>query len=721
MTEEVRSALCGLCIAHCQIGVKVSDGRVVGLEYSKAKGCPRSLASAEFIYHPDRLNYPLKRAGDRGQNQWQRISWEQALDEIADKLSEIRDKYGAEAVTFCAGGDNQMFGEYFCRLTNLFGSPNRISHAQVCYCPGQALTLMASGRSIPPLGMITPDTNCLMLVGFNPSVVLRTFWQDLLEATGRGCKVIVLDPRRTDAAQRADVWLQLRPGTDAALMLGMVNTIIEENLYDKEFVTKYCYGWDELVERAGEYPPERVSEITWVPAEKIKEAARMYAANKAAMIMRGMGIEMSQNSLRAQQLTLILPIITGQINLMGGNLMVEPHTRVRVTGLVEADEKLSPEQKRKQIGYNYATFSWQTLDWLRENMKKITNVHLSHYYFGGMAHAPSVFRAMLTGKPYPVRGMVTVSNNPLLTYPNSKLVYEAIKTLDLHVAMDVFMTPTCQMADYVLPAAASLEKPVVWGGDYWPVVEGGAAVIEPLYERKDEYYFYSQVGRRLGQDWPWETLEDAWDWRLEPLGVNHKQFVSAQSGYGVDMEMPDLESYKTVGFGTPTGKYELSCTILERCGQDPLPHYDEPVHISDPELAKEFPLLLIGHRPSQHHYHSQWHQFPSFKKKEPEPVAQMHPEKAAELGINDGDWMWIESPIGKAKFKCRHFTGIDPRLVSAPHGWWFPEEPGEEPSLHGVWRSNINALVNDDPSVCDPDSGAWPMREQRCKVYRADE
>ena len=621
------------------------------------------------------------------------------------------------------GGDNQCSGEYVCRFQNQFGTPNRISHAQVCYCPGQVLNLMMSGLTLPPGSLINQNINCIMLLGANPAVANRRFWQDVHPAKARGAKLIVLDPRYTESAQRASLWLQPRPGTDAALMLGMANVITNENLYDQEFVANYCYGWSEFVKRANEYSAEKVEKITWVPAEKIKEAARIYATNKVAIIMRGMGAEMSWNALRSMQMNFILPAITGQLNLPGGNTMMVGHPRIRVTGEIEDSDKLSREQKRKLIGAKYLLFSWEIVDWLKENVKKITDIPLSLYYFGGMAHAPSVYRAMLTDDPYPVRAMLTFSQNPLLTFANSKLVYRALKKLDLHVVMDVFMTPSCQMADYVLPAAGALEKPLLWGGEYWPVVEGGTRVIEPLHERQDEYSFLRELGLRFGQDWPWETLEQAYDFRLEPMGVTFREFTAAGPGYGINIAKYDLKQYEKVGFGTPSGKYELVCSLLQKGGYDPLPRYDEPAYsiAGDPELAKKFPLILIsGHRESQHSYHSQFKQFKSFRKREPYPMAQLHPQKALELGINDGDWMWIETSLGRARFKCKHFSGINPQVVAASHGWWFPEEPGEEPSLHGLWRSNINAVVDDKPSMCDPLSGAWSMREQLCKVYKAE-
>ena len=727
MSEEVRMTVCGLCVWHCPMEVKISDGRVVSVESKGFKGCPRSLTSPEILYHPDRLNYPLKRAGERGENKWQRISWEQALDEIADGLSRTRDKYGPEAVCMSIGGDNHCSGEYLARFTNLVGSPNLISHARVCYMPTMLVSLMISGWIIP-WPIFRPETRCLMVIGANPSRASWRLWNRIRRAKDKGLKLVVIDPRLTDTAMIADIWLRPRPGTDAALLLGMANVIVNEGLYDRDFVANWCYGWDKFVERVSEYPPEVVSEITWVPAEDISEAARLYATNKPGICFEAMGIEHARNSVAAMQIMLILPAITGQLDAPGGNLLLEPHPGIRLAAEIEGSEFLSPQQKMKAIGSDrFRMFSWEVFDRVGEFYEQALDRPFSYYYLGGVAHPPSVFRAMITGEPYPVEALITICQNPLLNFANTRLVYEAMKKVNLSVNMDIFMTSACELADYVLPAAGHLEKPTMGhGGNQTPLVEAGATAIKPLYERRNEYDFIRELGLRLGQEghWPWKTLEEAYDYRLEPLGLTFGEFVGGQNGYGFNNPWLRHRKYDEPGFqfGTPTGKFELYSTAMEDIGYDPLPGYTEPPRslVSDPERAKEFPLILIAGPRARHTYHSQFHQVESFRKKYPHPIAQMNPMTAGELGIGNGDWVWIETPLGRVKFKCAYFDGIDPRLVTAEHGWWFPKEPGEEPSLHGLWQSNINVVVDDDLNLCDPQSGAWTFREQLCRVYKAD-
>lgn len=729
MAEEVKRAVCGFCSSHCRYRVKVKDDRFLGIDHQKRKdsptaerwrriiaGCPRAVAATEFLYHPDRLNYPLKRVGERGGNQWQRITWEQALDEIAEKLKEMRANYGPEALAISTSGEQNSADEYRVRFQSLFGTPNLLG-PPTCGV-GMVLSHLLSGWMVYQ-PYIRPETRCFMLLGANPAAAAPQLWSVIRDARKGGLKLIVVDPRGTDVAMAADLWLQPRPGTDAALMLGMVHTIISEGLYDKDFVARWCHGFDKLAERVSDYPPGKVQDITWVPADKLREAARIYATNKPGLIFHCNGLEEQPNALHALHLRYILPAITGNIDIPGGDVLLEPHPRARLVADVELVDQIPAEQKAKMIGANrFKLYSWPVYHIMQENVAKVRKQPLPSLWITGVAHAPSVFRAMTSGKPYPVKAMLTVAKNPLLTLPNAKLIHEALMKLDLHVAMDVFMTPTCRLADYVLPAACCFEKDTLQGGDYALYLQGGEAAIEPLYERKPEFYFWRELGIRLGQEeyWPWKTLEEAYDYRLAPMGLTFKEFMDAK---GYDNPPHRHKKYEERGFGTPTGKFEIYSTILEELGYDPLPSYEEPLRslVSDPELAKEFPLILIAGGRNRRYYHSQDRQLESLRKRDPDPIAQINPEKGGELGITDGDWMWIETPVGRVKFKCRYFRGIDPRVVQAEHGWWFPEEP----SLDALWRSNINAVLDDAPELCDPVSGNFVLRGQLCKVYKAED
>jgi len=562
-----------------------------------------------------------------------------------------------------------------------------------------------------------------MLLGTNPEQANRSVWLAVLTALKGGAKLIVVDPRKTAAAQRADLWLQLRPGTDCALYLSMIDTIISEQLYDKDFVNQWCHGFDRLAERARDYPAEKVARITWIPAEKIRQAARMYATTKPAVILHQMGLEQLSNGIETLHARYILTAITGNLDVRGGEELRYAHPQVRGAFEIELNNKLSPEQKKKQIGSErfklFSRFGGELID--RTAQSRVGSVDMV------AAHAPSVYRAIITGEPYPVKALLTVASNPVVTQPNTKLIYRALKSLDLYVVHDFWMTPSAEIADYVLPCASWLERPGIFSysdaaGFNNVSEEAVSPQVEGQYDRRPDYDIWRGLGIRMGQEeyWPWPTLKDALAYKLEPLGLGSFDEVMQKTG-GVIRSTKEEKKYEKLGFGTPTGKVELYSTILEQMGYDPLPQYREPAEspISTPELAKDYPLILTTGARHLPFYHSEHRQIDSLRQQHPNPIVQINPEMASRLGIEDGDWVWIETPRGRVRQQCQYFGGIDPRVVQAQHGWWFPELPGEEPWLHGVWESNINVVTDDDPNCCNPISGGWPLRALMCRVYGA--
>jgi len=735
--KRITKATCMWCHCHCKVDVVVEDGRFVKIEADKThprrevisrtvKACPRARAASDWFYHPDRLNFPLKRAGERGSGHWNRISWEQALDEIATKLKEIIDAYGSEAIATSLG-TARTHDEYRGRFFNLLGAVNYIGQERICWCVNHAVSTAIMGWPSNTRIVSPGVTKCVMLIGANPHQSNFTFWLNILEAKKHGSKLIVIDPRYTGCAEKADLWLRLRPGTDPALLLGMINVIIEEDLYDKKFVEKWCYGFDKLAERAREYPTKKVEEITSVPEEKIREAARVYADNKPAMIHSYMGLEHLSSNVQALQARHILPSITGNIDIPGGNVFYDEIIQDYMEDAeIELGEKVHPDQARKQIGGDrFKLMSWEGYDLLNEILQKNKRKRLHRFYYC-QAHAPSVFRAMITGKPYPVRALLTSANNPLTAFPNTKLVYKALNRLSLFMVADFFMTPSAELADYVLPIASWLERPAIFSeGGTRPGIDAGQAAlphnVPGQYDRRRDYAVWRGLGMRLGQKeyWPWPTLEEAYDFRLSRMGYTLEQFMKEKGGFDI---LPfEYKNYEKVGFGTNTGKLELYSTVFEKLGYDPLPYYEEPAesHIRTPELAEEYPLVLITGGRFQPVYHSEWHQVESARDRHPHPIVQLHPQTATDLGIPEGHWVWIETPRGRVRMKCRYSKKIDPGVVHGEHGWWFPELPGEKPWLHGVWESNINILTNDDPEQCNTISGGWPLRAALCKVYKA--
>jgi len=736
-----KTAVCAMCHARCRVAVTSENGHLVdikedtsfpraGKTWPRTNACLRLRGAKEWMYHPDRVNYPRKRIGEKGGGEWQTISWEQAFDEIAGKLTELKQKYGPETLNF-TGGTGRTMDEYVSRFVHLFGTPNHTGSGLVCHGPIAVMAQIMCGWPLRHRTGLTiehgdsklPATKCIMLAGINPAQSVPRLWNSLRQCKSDGVKVIVIDPRRTETAELADIWLQLRPGTDYALFLGMINTIIQEGLYDKEFVTKWTYGFDKVVARVTPFTPEKTAEITRVPADKIVAAARMYATNTPALFPHGMGTEHLQDASSAIQARLIMTAICGNIDVQGGEIMSGPNGRWVSAPDFDLEDLLAAGQKEKQIGADrHRLLSYTTRGMIQAEIKKKWGAGCGSSPPCAEAHAPTVYRAMLSGKPYPVRAAYTVSSNPLITMPNSRLVYQALKSLDLYVVNDFFMTPSAELADYVLPAATWLERPRVYdnAGEDSGLYAGEAALPASLpgeYDHKTDYEIFRGLAQRLGfgEYFPWSNMEESFDYRLQAMGMTFQEFM-AKGGY--DFPADTFKKYEKMGgFATPTGKLELYATTIAKLGYEPLPPYEESFEnpVSRPDLTGEYPLMLITGARFRWNFHSEYFQVSSIRQRHPDPLVQIHPDTAAQLGIKEGDWVCIENPRGKVRMKCRLFDGLDPQVVHAEHSWWFPEKPGAEPSLHGVFESNINVLTDDEH--CDPVNGGWPLKTGLCKVY----
>lgn len=731
---EIKKVVCIQCHNGCRLAATIDKGRLVSVEpdtefpgykafKSTTTACPRRRNAVEYFYHPDRLNYPLKRMGGRGENKWQKISWEEALSEIGAKMKAIVAAHGPEAIG-TTSGTGRTHDEIRQRFLNLLGTPNHTGAGQICYGPFCAMCHTVFGWRVFPV--VRPETRTIILWGGGGPRYWDVFWKAAVKARKEnGARIIVIDPRGIDSVKQADLWLQIRPGTDTALALGMIHHIIENDLHDKAFVAEWCHGFDALRERARHYPLDKVSDITWIPQDKIRQAAEWYAGSGPAVISHGMGIEHQPASIQALHAHFILPAICGHIDEKGGDIFTTPLPGFIHEQEIAAHDRLPPAQIQKTLGNDRFRFLSRTgFDAIQTRVEKVWGKRaFNRTSYEVFAHGPTMYRAILTDKPYPLRGMITLSSNPMITVPNTKLVYEALKKLDLYVVMDFFMTPSAQLADYVLPATTYLERPWIWA--YSGIVGSERAMpktVSGQYDRRDDYDFWRGLGLQLGQalqDWPWETLEDLYDYRLAPLGTTFKDFMATG---GVMSARKEYRAFEKIGFGTPSGKIELSSNILKEIGYDPLPDHVEPPEspVSRPDLAAEYPFILITGGRHLPFYHSEHRQVRSARKMHPDPLMQMHPTVAEAYGISAGDWVWIESPRGRVKQRCEILEGIDPRVIHAQHGWWFPEMDGAAPSLHGAFISNINVLTDDDPDVCNKIHGGWPLRSFLCKIYKAE-
>jgi anaerobic selenocysteine-containing dehydrogenase len=695
--EGVFRSVCRLCHGGCGVVVHVKDGRVVGVKgdpespMSKGWMCVKGIKSPEFANHPERLKVPLKREGKRGGGKWLEITWDTALGEITERIDAIRKDSGPEAIAIGQGTGRHHY-MHVVRFANMLGTPNWYEPGLAqCFIPRITVSNLTYGGFVVAdyYGAIRPK--CILFWGHNPLVTGPDgeLSISVKRALDSGAKGIAVDPRRTETAKRCSLWLPVRPGTDSALALAMMNVIIGEGLYDRGFVDKWCHGFNELKDHVRGFTPEWAQAITTVKKEAIIDAARMYATERPSVLEWGLGIEQNPNSLQTVRAIAILRAITGNIDVPGGDILgmnvIKSYPTLR--------EMLSSEAQKKRLGSQ----EFKLLGGFRAFMPS--------------AHIPALFRAMREGLPYRVRALLLFGNNPLLTVANSMEVYEGLKALDLLVATDLFMTPSASLADYVLPAAFWTETEGVIG--YPLVVENIVYAQEKITQtgscRQDEWIM-DELARRLGLPGSQETFRDVMDMQLGPLGLTFeglkkRHFVYPQHEY---------RRFERQGFRTPSRKVELYSRSLERLGYGPLPTFREPPEspASRPEVSAEFPYVLITGARTPEFFHSEGRQIESLRRLRPDPSCSMHPRVAERHGIRDRDWVRLSSPRGSIRMRANVTEDIHPDVVSAEHGWWFPEKKAD---FYGVFESNANVLTNSNPPY-DPAFGSYQLRGVLCRV-----
>jgi anaerobic selenocysteine-containing dehydrogenase len=470
----------------------------------------------------------------------------------------------------------------------------------------------------------------------------------------------------------------------------MLNVIVNEELYDKEFVAKHVYGWEPFVKRVNEYPLEKVSEITWVPQDKIRQAARLFATTKPAAIQWGVAIEQQVTCADNNRSLMALMGVTGNIDVPGGQVLFST-PKIRNVGQFGAHKLLPYEQAKKRLG--------------GERFRLAGNF--------AIINPKCVWDAILEEKPYPVKMLFFISSNPVLTRANAKEVYRALENVEFMAVADFFLTPTAELADIVLPAATWLEMDYI--GDFWKrhgYLLPRRKVVQ-IGECRSDHEMLNDLGHRVGQSehW-WDDFEGGLDYILEPSGIKWQDFKKMNFIRGPVR----YRKYQERGFSTPTKKFELYSTLLENWGYDPLPKFREPPEspVSMPDRLNQFPYILITGARSPGFFHTENRQLPWLRELHKDPVVEIHPDTAETEGIKEGQWVIIESARGKVRQRARLFAGIHPKVVSAQHAWWFPEkkEPG-----HGWDESNINILTDNAYDTCDPAMGATSVRTLLCKIY----
>jgi len=708
-TEEV-SSVCCLCSACCGVLITLEDGKAVGIrgdpESPQSRGglCKIGLASLDYLYHPDRLKHPIKRAGERGEGNWQQVSWDEAFSLSADALKKAKQETGPESVVMVHGSAKGPMDTHLVRLANAFGTPNVVCSDHVCHVPRMLAAELTFGF-LPGAEYGHPPA-CVVVWGANIAATRSNVYRDFAQAMKKGTKVIAIDPLETGIAKTADLWLRVRPGTDLALALGVINVIINEELYDKDFVNKWTVGFDELKGHVQNYPPKRVAEISWVPAELIVKAARLYAKNRPAHIEWGNAFDQHLDSFQAGRAVSILMALTGNLGVPGGEIEGPG------AGFREDD----PNKVSSQIGIHGR---WSCELELRDKLPKERRKNkvdpdlLPDFRY---VTPQSVIKATLEENPYPIHAMFIQASNPLSSWPNLERTYKALKKIEFLAVSEMFMTPTAAMADIVFPVASYLEFDGIQITPTGTIAQLQQKVAH-IGECRSDHEIINGLATRLGLgEYFWDSIDDFWDAILEPLGLTFRDFKKMGRVTGEKKTKP-YKQYEEIGFRTPSGKVELYSNQLEEWGFDPLPTYHETpgAPYGEPERAKDDPLLCTT-RKSSAYRHSGGRQIPSLRRLHPNPLVIVHPVTAKKLGMEDGDWIYIETKHGRIKQKANLSEGVDPRVVVVDHAWWFPES--EETDLFGFRDSNYNALTTDELPF-NNEVGSFNIRGLACKVYKS--
>jgi anaerobic selenocysteine-containing dehydrogenase len=693
----------------CGINCYVRDGRLVRIEgmkeapTNKGKLCPKAFASMQWVYSPQRLRYPLKRVGEKGEGKFERVTWDEALDIIAHKLKEQKDKYGPESLAILSP-QRRSYSEYLYRFLMAHGSPN-YGHSGICAVQrafGFAYTL---GES-----WLTADfehAELIVIWGSNPvySGGPLGALKKILDARDRGARLIVIKPEMQPDAAKADIWVPIRPGTDGALALAMLNVIINEHLYDAEFISRWCYGFDKLVPHIQQYTPEWAGPITGLPVDQIRQVARLYGTTKSACIYAGNAFDQTVDSNNAVRALAILIAISGHLDRPGGNIVPSKGTM--------------PMPKPVHLKERY-TQAW---------VDRLVGPEIARCFQPFMEGTSSAYYrcldSVLTGDPYPVKTVIAPGTQPPVITRGSRRVVAALKKLEFFVVIDVMQNAAMPWADVVIPVATMYECDHPFEArDNWLMARN--RVIEPLGDYKSDYEFWLDLGVRMGygDDFWHGSIEECMNYQLENFGMTIEELRTYPNGIIYEPKPMVYEKYEQT-FATPStrlseapflpqGKVAIYNTTFEENGFNPLPEWVEPPEspTGTPELLKKYPLVFFDTHTSEVYNHGWLRNVPYLREIQPDPWLHIHPETAKARGIEDGDWVIVESPHGWIKVKALYFPGIRPDTVMSLHGWWQGCDelglPGY-PILDG--GANVNLMYSTDPDKAfDPIVTAMPKQ-----------
>jgi len=668
---------CTLCYHSCGTKVTIKDGRAIkveGLEshpINNGELCTKGEEALKHIYSPDRLKYPMKRVNGK----FERISWDQALDEITDKLTQLKKEYGPQVLGVFSGSigvENLEMAGLTQRFKAAFGSPNFFSVESVCYRMRIRTRQITFGKY--PTEEL--DSNLYVIWGHNPDASDFPLKLALERNLEKGSKLVVIDPRRIPIADKADMYLRIRPGTDGALALAMINVIINEKLYDKEFVESYTVGFNRLIDHIQKYSAEWAEAITWVPAEETRKLARLFATTNGAGIYQGTCTQdQTANGTQSSRAFSVLQTITGNINVPGG-WTISPRLAFGNVGLKVEGEPLGADQ--------FPLF----------------------FEVWGRKSPYGVVTAVPESIPDKLKAFYVVGGNPLLSMPDSNAFKEAFRKLDLLVVHDMYMTETAQEAHYVLPACSHLEK---WGVAYTynvchclPFLMLRKKCIEPLYESRSEWWIYTQLAKRLGMGdrFPWKSEEELVRFELAPSGLSFDYLLN-EKPEGDHYQQKEYKLHSDL-FPTPSQKIEIYSDALEHVGFDALPTYQEPLRSplsAEKDFLDKYPLILNTGNRNYYYTHSQHRNVEALREKAPEPEAEIGPKTAEKYKIKNRDKIIIKTNRGEVKMKASVDERVAEGVVFVPHGW--PDEANANLLTDVTCRESIMGYPDQKSLLCN--------------------
>lgn len=709
MKREEYTTFCHICPNHCAFKVIVDEGKILDVKASGESRFPVHMCSVQkgadhligTVESKDRLTQPLKRVGERGEGKWVGISWDEALDTIAQKLIQVRDDFGPEGLVMILGEPKGMEFAFGQRFATAFGSPNVITPGNYCGVQNTESLRYTFGSRYIMARM--ENAKVIIIWGANIAHTGGTFsniprYQFNRALVSGETKVVVIDPKNIELwpekgmhASDADYWIRPRPNSDAILAMGFVKVLVEEGLFDEEYLNNWTIGFEEVKKEVSRFSLDEVEQLSWVPKQTIIEVARLYGTQKPGIIGSGNALEGSVQAFQTLRAICLMRGITGNVNTPdGGHVDLEPPAYYPPGKFMMGDlqERL----------------------WLypRSPERTIAGKHFLLASRFGYVPTQALVHALLEADPYRPKVGFLLVNNPLLTYPDSVATKKAFLKLEMLVVSELFHTSTTQIADIVLPAAMMHEHDTV---AYWPAwfanVRANRKLVDPPGEARSDMWMINELAKRVGLgEYFWEDVNDALDYMVKPLGLTWEKFrdeviyIHGTSGYDPE---------KVTGYKTKSGKVELVVPSLEKAGVDPLPSFEK---LKEPlsgkfDFTDEYPLMMTNYK-SEIFMLSGYRNVDRLVRKSLPPTVYMNPDTAVEYGFEEGDWIWIETYMGRMKQRVAFQPGMHPRVVNVEFGW------GD----YGYPEANMN-LVTDYRQPWDRPTGSVTIRGYACKVYKS--